>query len=873
MNWWRRLWNRKKMDQQLDKELRFHLEEQTADLIAQGLSPEKARREAQIAFGGPTRIFEECRDTRGTRWLEDLVQDLRYAFHTLRQRPGFAVVSILTLTLGIGSTTAIFSAVNPILFQSLPYPDAHRIMMLWEMRSDGRQQQPAFATYFGEAEHTQTFDAIAALKPWQPTMTGPDQPERLEGQSVTAAYFHVLGIAPLLGRDFLPSEDTPKAPKVTILSNGLWRRRFGGDYGIAGRQIKLDDNAYTVIGVMPPGFENVLAPAAELWSPLQYDMTQGRAWGHHLRMIGKLRPGVSQEQGRRELDVTMHSLGQLYAVGYQTSGGPPKGMIVKPLQEDLTEGVRPALFAIMAAVSLVLLIACVNVTNVLLARSAQRRGEFAMRAALGAARQRLVRQLISESLLIASISAVLGLLAARFGIRILIVLSPSELPRVSAISMDIATFTFAVGLTFLVGLLVGLVPALQASRNALYTGIHENSYRASSGHHRTRRTLVVTEVALALVLLVNAGLLLRSFQRLFAVAPGFDATNLLTMQVQTSGRRFDDNKATLHFFSQALDAVRQVPGVMQAGFTSQLPLSGDFEVYGGKLETGQTTAVKEFGALRYAVSPRYCETMKIPLLRGRFFDDRDTAAAPPVALVGDSFVRHEFAGQDPLGKRIQFGPGEDSYTIVGVIGDVKQTSLALSQLDAVYIPTAQWHWADGVLSLVVRSRRNPTALVGPIRKAIWSVDKDQPIVRVATMNSLLAASEAERHFALVIFEALALAALALAAVGIYGVLAGSVTERIREIGVRSALGASRSNILALVLRQGMTLAVVGVLIGAVGAMLTSQTLVSLLFGVSRLDPVTYLGVIVLLMAVSAFACWAPAWRAARVDPSITLRAE
>jgi putative ABC transport system permease protein len=873
MNWWRRLWFRKRMDEQLEKELNFHLEQHAADLMASGMVPDEARRQARIALGGATQVTEECRDARGTRWLEDLVQDFRYGMRVLWQRPGFSAVSVLTLALGIGATTAIFSAVNPILFESLPYPQANRIMMVWEMRSNGRAQQPAFGTFYGLAERSRSFEALAAMKPWQPTMTGPAQPERFEGQCVSANYFRVLGIAPLLGRDFESSDDRPAAARVAVLSYQLWQRRFGGEKSIVGHQVTLDDNLYTVIGVMPNRFENVLAPAAELWSPLQYDLSQGRAWGHHLRIAGRLRPGVNAEQARRELDVSMQEVAQIYATGFATSGGPPRATIVTALQQDLTESVKPGLLAILGAVVLVLLIACVNVTNLLVARGVQRRGEFAMRAALGAGRGRLVRQLLTESLFLAAMGSAVGILVAMAGVRALVALSPPGLPRVNAIGVDGAAFVFALIITTIVGLVVGLAPALHASRRDLHTGMQQGSRRTAGGQQWTRRTLVITEVALAMVLLVSAGLLLRSLNRLFSVAPGFDATHLLTMQVQVSGHRFDDDATRHRFFAQALEAVRQVPGVSVAGFTSQLPLSGDFDVYGVKLERGVNSSLEQFGALRYAVTPGYCEAMHIPLLRGRLLSEHDAGGAPLVALVSESFMRHEFGAQDPLGHRMHIGPGEQWYTIVGVVGDVKQTSLALSQLDAIYLPSTQRHWADEVMSLAVRTRGDVAAIVPALQSAIWSVDKDQPIVRIATMDSLLATSEAERRFALILFEAFALAALVLAAIGIYGVLSGSVTERMRELGVRSALGASRRDILALVLKQGMALTALGVVIGLAGAIIASQSLITLLFGISRLDAITYFGVAALLAGVSMAACWVPAWRASRVDPSITLRAE
>jgi putative ABC transport system permease protein len=686
-------------------------------------------------------------------------------------------------------------------------------------------------------------------------------------------------VAPALGRDFEAADDIVHGPKVVIVSNGVWRRRFGADYTMIGRDIKLDDDHYTVIGIMPAGFDNVLAPSAEFWSPLQYDKgnivsQQTREWGHHLRMVGRLKTGVSLLQARNDLARIAHTPVSEFP-------RPPwasldHGLIANSLGNDLASSVKPALVAISGAVLLVLLIACVNVTNLLLARGAERRGEFAMRAALGAGRWRLVRQLLAESLLLATLGGALAMMVAQFGIHALVALSPPELPRVDAIRLDGTVFVFALGISALIGLVGGLIPARQASRGDLHMGLQQSSARTAGGQQLTRRTLVVTEFAIALVLLVSAGLLLRSLQRLFAIDPGFDAAQLLTMQVQESGHRFDDDSARARFFTQALEAVRQVPGVRSAAFTSQLPLSGDFESYGVQFaaDPNDNTEV----GLRYAVSPGYFEAMRIPLRRGRLLDEHDGAGAPLAVLLSESFARRKFPGQDPLGQRLRVGPDIGRAdrpwgTVVGVVGDVKQASLALSDSDAFYTSTTQYAWVDSVQSLVVRARGDAAANTSVIKNAIWSVDRDQPVVRVATMDTLLAKSEAERHFVLILFEAFGLVALVLAATGIYGVLSGSVTERMREIGVRVAVGATRGDILALVIRQGLMLTAVGIVIGLAGAMAASQALITLLFGVSGLDPATYFGVIVLLTGVSLIACGLPAWRAAQIDPATSLRAE
>ena len=866
-------------NQDVADEVEHYLDQATAELVAGGLSPEDARRAVRMELGSPSVVREQVRANGWEQVVRSLAADLRFAARQMLRNPGFALVTTLTLSLGIGATTAIFSAVNPILFEPLPYPHAGQLMMLWEMQSDGSSQPVTFGTFYGLQERSRSFAAMAAMKPWQPAMVGSGLPERLEGQRVSADYFRALGISPVLGRDFQAADDQFHGPNMVILSDRLWRLRFAGDRTIVGQQVKLDDNLFTVIGVMPKSFENVLAPGAELWAPLQYDPTlpaDSRDWGHHLQMVGRLREGVSRNQARNELNVILRPLTQMYAKGYESSGGAPAGMVVNRLQDEITSGVKPALLAMLGAVGLVLLIVCVNVTNLLLALGARRRNEFGMRAALGAGRMRMIRQVLTESLLLAAIAGVLGMAVAEVGVRALVALSPPGLPRVGAIHLDGPVFAFGLAMTTVIGLIVGLLPALQASRSDPQSGLQQGSRTTAGGRQSMRRMLAVAQVALALVLLVAAGLVLRSLERLFAIDPGFDASHLLTMQVQESGHRFDTDSARARFLEQTLEAVRRVPGVTAAAFTNQLPLSGDFSVYG--VQFAAQPSVTAEGSLQYAVSPAYFETMRIPLRRGRVFNERDNANSPGVALISESLAKRKFPHQDPIGQRVRVGPNAlhadlPWATIVGVVGDVSQASLALSQSDAFYTPTTQWAWVDAAQSLVVRTQGDPAKLAPVVKNAIWSVDKDRPIVRVAAMNTLLASSEAGRHFALIVFEAFAIVALLLAAVGIYGVLSAGVTERMREMGVRAALGASRRSILMLVIRQGMALTGIGVLLGLLAAMATSRVIVSLLYGVSRFDPITYLLVIALLIVVSGIACWVPAWRAAQVDPSITLRAE
>lgn len=632
----RKLWiliRRKRFHSELNEELAFHRSQLEQQLRENGLQPEEAHYAAGRRLGNETHLKERTYDLVGFNF-ETIWHDVRYGVRQLRRNAGFALISILILALGIGAATAIFSAVNPILFEPLPYPQANRVMMIWESRGEGSPLAVTFASFHGMSERSRSFESMAVMRAWQPTMIGGSEPERFEGQRVSASYFHVLGVPPVLGRDFELADDQFHGPNVVILSDTLWRRRFGADESIVGQKVTLDDNLYTVIGVLPRTFENVLAPKAEIWAPLQYDSAlppDGREWGHHLNMIGRLRAGVSRAQARSELNVILHTLGQIYSKGYDSSGGVPSGMLVNALRDDVTRDVKPALLAVMGAVLLLLLIACVNVTNLLLARGIQRRGEMAMRAALGAMRGRLIRQLTTESLLLAFIACTWGILLAAFGVRALVALSPLGLPRANAIRLDAAVLLFAVSITTLVGVAVGLVPALAVFRGGLNTGMRQVSRRAAGGHEWIRRILVVAEVALALVLLVGAGLLLHSLARLFHVDPGFDASHLLTMQVQESGRRFEKAEVRDQFFKQALQAVRQVPGVEEAAFTSQLPLSGDFDTYGLQFEAFPNDGSEP--GYRYAVSPDYFEVMHIPLRHGRWLGK---ATAPVLRLQSSS---------------------------------------------------------------------------------------------------------------------------------------------------------------------------------------------------------------------------------------------
>ncbi|HEV8214402.1 MAG TPA: ABC transporter permease [Gemmatimonadaceae bacterium] len=861
-------------DDDVTNELRHYVELAVADLVARGIPEDEARRTAQLEIGNMTVAREQVRSYGWENVVFTALGDLRYALRRLRRSPGFAVVAVITLALGIGASTAIFSAVNPVLFRALPYPAPDRIAVISDRSGDGLPVEVAFGNYRELAARVHSFESSAAFKAWQPTLARNLEPERLSGERVGAGFFKTLGIAPAIGRDFQVDDDRPGGPSVVILSDALWRRRFGADPTIVGQHVRLDDADHVVIGVMPASFENVVAPLAQIWAPLQYASVYGpesREWGHHLRVVARLRQGVSTADAVREIDrVAQSPVPEFTRVPWARM---ENGFLVTSLQADVTRAIRPAMLAVLGAVCLVLMIACVNVTNLMLARGAQRRAELAMRIALGAGRGRLMRQLLTESVLLAAIGGVLGLVVARIGVRWLVALSPAELPRLSAIRVDATAFAFAALVTTIVGVVVGAIPAVHALRGDAASGLQTAGRRVTGGHQRTRAFLVVAEVALALMLLVGAGLLMRSIQRIFAVPVGFQASGLLSMQIQLTGEQYRTDEAKARYYANVLGAVRAVPGVEVAAMTSLVPLSGDLDVYGAHLERDRD-AQRDGAAMRYAVAPEYFAVMGVPLVRGRLLSESDGVNSPRVAVVSRSFAKLAFGDDNPLGQRFRLGPRTgDWFTVVGVVNDVRQSSFDVNPPAAVYVTPLQWHWVDASMSVIVRGRGDPTSLATPVRSAIWSVDRDQAIVRVATMNALVSRSIADRRFALILFEAFGLAALLLASTGIYGVLSGAVTERVREIGVRAALGAQPLDIVGMVVRQGVGLAGVGLLLGLAAATIASRAVNALLFGVSHLDATTYVSVVALLATAALVASALPAFRAARIDPAMTLRSE
>jgi len=803
-----------------------------------------------------------------------LLNDIRYGIRMLMKNPGFAIIAVLTLALGIGANTAIFSVVNAELLRPLPFRDSGRLARVAATNSrihssNGSTSYPDFADWRAQ---NKVFEKMAAYTNTTFTLSGLEKPAHLEGASVSADLFEMLGVAPELGRTFLPEEDEPHH-HVVILSDGIWREKFGGDPAIIGRTITLDNIGYTVVGVMPPAFRFPLQGEPKMtWSTMSgLSMAQERG-AHFLTCVAKLKPGVTFAQAQAAMDVIAGSLSKQYP-----DSNTYMGVRVTSEQERVTQAIRPALLVMMIAVGLVLLIACVNVANLLLARATSRGREIAIRTALGAGKTRVVRQLLTESLLLALVAGGLGIVLAAWGTGILVRFSPEGLPRVTEIHMDGWVLAFTVGLSLLTGILFGLAPALQVTHSNIVEALKEGSLSttAGSGRHLLRSSLVIVEMVLALILLVSAGLLIRSLIRLQDLSPGFDPRNVMTASVDLPDARFPDVKK-VEFFRELATELKALPGVQSAGAIYPLPMSGDemrtfFEIEGRPV----TKSDQAHTSIRVA-SPNYFSTMRIPLLQGRDFSERDDKAATPVIVVNETLARRYFPNESPIGKRIKpgfsTGPGEAPMReIVGVVGNVKFSDLTAEWTPESYVPYAQSPF--GTMTIVVRSARNPEELTKPIASVVQSLDKNLPAYAPKTVEQYLDGTIAVPRFNTFLLAIFAALAMVLTAVGLYGVISYTVAQRTHEIGIRMALGAQPGDMLRLVVGQGMRLALFGVGLGLVGAFGLTRFLSSLLFGVSSTDPLSFAVVVTMLLGVVLLACYIPARRAMRVDPMVALRYE
>jgi putative ABC transport system permease protein len=809
--------------------------------------------------------------------MGNLLQDFRYGLRMLFKHPGFTLIAVVALALGIGANSAIFSVVNTIVLRPLPFDKPEQLVMLWgtNLKKSETKSSAAYLNVADWRERNHVFDSIAGYSGGTATLTGGEAPVQLDGVVTTADLFRVLGVKLVMGRSFTIEDERAGATPVVIIGEGLWQRRYGGDRGIVGRQIMLDGKPATVVGIAPSAFKFPLdtPTPAEFWTPLDArDELNAERGASYLRVVARLKPGVQLEQAQAEMSAISGQLEQEYP---DKNAG--VGVHVISLHEELVGDVKPALLVLLGAVGFVLLIACANVANLLLARSTSRAKEIAIRTALGARRLRVMRQLLTESVLLSLVGGVLGLLLAMWGLDLLVSAIPADLPRVQEIGLDSRVLFFTLAVSVLTGIVFGLAPALQASKVDLTEALKEGTRGGGQSlrRNRIRSLLVVSEVALSLVLLVGAGLLIKSFVRLREVNTGFDARNVLTATVSLSSK-YEDEPQQAAFFRGLIQEVKALPNVEAVGVVMPLPLSGNNVQASFAVEGREEMAKKEKPTAHFrSVSPEYFHAMSIPVLKGRTFTDRDGVDAPLVVIINETFARKYFAGEDPMGRRITFATlsmEEALHEVVGVVGDVRHDKPD-REAEAEYY-TSYLQMPLGEMSLVVRSKTgNPASLTPQLREAVLRLDKDQPIYEVRTMTQLLADAIAQQRFSMLLLGVFAALALTLAAVGIFGVMNYSVAQRTHEIGIRMALGAQSTDVLRMVLGQGMILTLTGIGVGLAASLLLTRVMSSLLYGVSVTDPLVFAGVALVLASVALLASFIPARRATRVDPMVALRYE
>lgn len=805
--------------------------------------------------------------------LDTLLKDIRYGARMLIKSPGFTAVALLTLTLGIGANSAIFTVVNALLLRPLPFEDADRLVFLSERSRQLEGMSISYPNFTDWREQNSSFEQIAVFRRQSFNLTGGSEPERLNGAQVSATLFPILTYQPALGRVFTNEEDKPGADPVVVLSYGLWQRRFGSNPDILGQTLSMNGKGFMVIGVMPQKF--AFPSRVELWVPVGPESSQ-ESWqsrGNHpgLYGIARLNPGVSLEQARADMDTVAARLEQQYPNTNTTNR-----VSVTPLLEIVVRDVKPGLLVLLAAVGFVLLIACVNVANLLLARGATRSKEIAVRCALGAGRFRLVRQLMTESVLLSLLGGALGMALAYWGVKGLIAISPANTPRADEISLDLTVLGFTLAVSLLTGVAFGLAPALQASKPDVNESLKDASRGSTGVRHRIRSVLVIIEVALALVLLIAGGLTIRSFYRLQQLNPGFDDEGLLTLQLTLPQLSYSEPHKRTGFFQQLVDRIASLPGVESVGAATGLPLGNNGNQTSFSIEGQPPPGPGEVPLVEIAnVSSDYFKTMRIPLLRGRTFTDQDNADAPPVMVIDQLFAERHWPGEDPVGKQVRFGGASHQgpvVKVVGVVGRVKMDGLDQdSNRVQGYRPYLQSPWFG--FAVVMRTKSDAAGLASAVRQEVLKIDAGQPIFNIRTMEQIRSETTTSRRMTTILLSIFAGVALLLAAVGIYGVMAYSVNQRTHEIGIRIALGAARRDVVRLVVGQGMLLASTGVGLGLGGAFLLTRWMSNLLFGVSATDPATFGGIAALLTGVAFAACMVPARRATKVDPIVALRYE
>ena len=841
-----------------------------SDVLAQELRwVERPVRQEPVVPGAQRRL----------NMLGDLWQDLRYGLRMLVKNPGFTVVAVMALALGIGANSAIFSVVNTVLLRPLPYQDPDRLVMVWEDDTKGGypRDTPAAANYIDWRDQNQVFEGMAAIADLSFNLTGNGEPERIDGRRVSAHLFPLLGVEPHLGRAFLPEDDQPSGNRVVIMSHGLWQRRFGSDMTIIGKPLTLNGESFTVVGVMPPHFQ-FPSREDELWVPIAFSSQEAANRGrHYLQVIARMKPGVTLQQAQAEMSTIATRLQQQYP-----DQNTDLGATVISLHEHVVGDIKPSLLVLLGAVGFVLLIACANVANLQLARAAVRQKEISIRVALGASRLRLIRQFLTESVLLALLGGGVGLLLSVWGVNLLKAFIPEKISQAAAITIDARVMGFTLLVSLLTGLIFGLAPATQTSNFNLNETLKEGGRDSAAGSrgNRIRGLLVIAEVAVSFILLIGAGLLINSFLRLHNVDPGFRLDNLLTIQVALPAQKYPDHARRSAFHTELVNRIEALPGVKSAAVTNWIPLIYQGDSIGFSIE-GRPDPAPGQGrrptVVTRVVSPHYFRTMGIQFLQGREFGEQDRVDSPAVAVISETMVRRFWPGEDPIGKRITSGSPDsrdpdDWLTIIGVVKDVRQFELTADPKPQMYLSYLQAGFF-APRHLVVSTDVEPLSLAATVRRTVWEVDKDQPVSNISTMEDVLSESLARQRFSMLLLGIFATVALVLAAVGIYGVMSYSVTQRTREFGIRMALGARGLDVLKLAIRQGAKLVLIGVAIGLAASFVLTRLMSSLLFGVTATDPLTFIGVSLLLAIVALMACFVPAHRATKVDPLLALRYE
>jgi predicted permease len=876
----RALFRRKTIETELDDELRFHFEREVEKYKLSGMTQKEATRQARLSFGGQEQVKEDCRDANGTSFIADTVQDIRYAVRQLTGNPVFTAVIVLTLALSIGANSAIFSVIDSVLLKSLPYQQPERIARIFLTSADYPKFPLNPFDFRDFRTRSKSFDGLAAFTRGDLQLSGSSgEPEHLNGFRVTSGYFRVLGLHPQLGHEFDEKAEIPGNELQVILSDRLWRTQFGGATDILGRKITLDSQPYTVVGVMPPGTKHPgneyhsvsYGDDVDLWSPFTFEGDPAQRGSHYIEGIGRLKDGVTPEQAQSEMSSLMVQIAREHG-----DGSTNWKVLVNPLYLEVVGSSRRILLVLLGAVGMVLLIACANAANLLLARAAARQREIAVRLALGASRSRLIRQLLTESLLIALLGGGLGLAMAVGGVKALVSLLPANFPRVHEIHVSTPVFLFTFLISALTGILFGLVPAIQASRIDPKQGLHEGGRSAtgSGRSSRLRNVLVVSEVSLACVLLVGAGLMLRSLLNLLHLDPGFQQQHVLTANLSLPPANYKKNADIARFYDRLDRDLSAIPGVESAGIGSDLPWTGYDENSSFYIEGKQPAPHEEFHGRYHVATPDYFRSLGIPLVRGRFYTRSDDSDAHNVMIINQALATQYWPKEDPVGKRMTFTDkptDKDWFTVVGIVGDVKDTPNSPAAVPAFWWSALQQPFTD--MSLVVRANSSPELLGDAVRQAVRRIDPSLAVADVQLMDQITDASVATPRFAFVLVGLFAGLAILLAAIGSYGVIAYSVSQRTPEFGLRMALGAQRTDVLRLVLKQATKLVLTGTAIGVILALIMGRVLTSLIYDVSPADPLTFTVVGLGVIIIAIFACYIPALKATKTDPTIALRAE